>query len=52
MELVFGRKHASISRYLEEWAPLWGKAGERLSILDFVTVPYLNCEHPEDYYIY
>jgi hypothetical protein len=40
---------STIGKYLKEWLPYWGKAGEFLSILH-ITADYLKSERPEEYY--
>lgn len=44
--LIFGKHRTSIGKYLKEWAPRWGKAGEQCSILD-ITLEYLDSEEPD-----
>lgn len=45
---MYNRSEAAISRYLSEWVPQWGEAGEHLSILD-ITEEYLCFSMPEPF---
>ena len=45
---IFGVHRTTITNYIEEWLPRWGKAGEQLSIL-MLTQEYLEKELPDEY---
>ena len=45
---MWGRVPGGISGYLSEWVPMWGEAGEDLSILE-VSEEYLKASLPADY---
>jgi hypothetical protein len=46
---IWGVGPSTMGRYLKEWLPYWGKAGEFLSILH-ITPDYLESERPDEYY--
>lgn len=43
--LIWGRSQSRINAYIHEWAPLWGRAGRDLSLLD-VDEDYIELELP------
>jgi hypothetical protein len=48
LSFIWGRSKSSISTYLKECIPLWGEAGEGLSILD-LTPTYLESTRSRSY---
>lgn len=46
--LICGRAESSITNYIRKWSPLWGEAGEDLSILD-ITAEFLDHTCPQSY---
>ena len=48
LSLMWGRDRRTVGRYVEEWVPKWGVAGEDLSILD-ISAEFLEETCPESY---
>ena len=45
LALIWGRSQSRINTYIQEWAPLWGRAGRDLSLLD-IDEEYIELELP------